>query len=208
MAPTTRTASAVVRVDLTPPVLTCDATPVVVRNENGTVSATVTDSLSGAATATVSTTVTSNRVGTFSTTLTGHDVAGNAASVQCPYVVVSEVQVGSFAGALAAPGFRFRGGLTVPVRFDLRDPAGVVLSDAASQALAAAGSVVVTIDSGPASPAQYRAADDEFRYRWGTVNLPAGSYTVWVRVLDTDGSVLSEKSVVVDVLPRRNVNWF
>jgi hypothetical protein len=131
----------------------------VVRNENGTVSATVTDSMSGAAAASVSTTVTSNRVGTFNATLTGHDLAGNAASVQCPYVVVSEVQVGSFYGALAAPGFRFRGGLTVPVRFDLRDPSGVVLSDAASQALAAAGSVVVALDSGPAQLAQYRAAE-------------------------------------------------
>ncbi|HEX9260447.1 MAG TPA: hypothetical protein VF855_12985 [Acidimicrobiales bacterium] len=152
--------------------------------------------------------VTGTRVGSFTATLTASDLAGNTASVACPYVVVSEVQVGDFLGPMAVSGYRFRGGLTVPIRFRLTDPNGVVLSDEAAQALAATGSVVVALDDGPGVPAQYRPAEDAFRYRWETAGLIEGSYTVWVKVLDTDGSVLSSKSVTMNVLPRRVVRYF
>ncbi|HET8651960.1 MAG TPA: PxKF domain-containing protein [Gaiellaceae bacterium] len=75
-----------VKVDLSDPVLQCGTTPTFMVGQLGTVSASVSDSISGPAAASVTAAATNPNGG--SVTLTGYDDAGRSASVSCPYHVV------------------------------------------------------------------------------------------------------------------------
>jgi hypothetical protein len=78
-----------VKRDATPPTVTCGAAPSFAQGAGGTVSATVTDALSGPASATASAPADTSSAGSKSAQVTGSDLAGNQASVACPYSVQS-----------------------------------------------------------------------------------------------------------------------
>jgi hypothetical protein len=75
------------KIDATPPTLTCAPAPAFLAGATGLLTASVTDSGSGPATASVSAPADTSHVGSQTGTLTGSDNAGNAASVKCPYTV-------------------------------------------------------------------------------------------------------------------------
>ncbi len=81
--------NAAFRVDATPPVLTCPSTPpLFLLNQPGAVvTATVTDAASGPASPTASAPADTTSPGSRTVSLSGSDVAGNVASIECPYTV-------------------------------------------------------------------------------------------------------------------------
>jgi subtilisin-like proprotein convertase family protein len=83
--------SAPFRIDTTPPVLACTVpAPHFTSHQAGVVvTATVTDATSGPASPTVSAPADTATAGARTITLSGADVAGNVASIACPYTVVS-----------------------------------------------------------------------------------------------------------------------
>jgi hypothetical protein len=75
------------KVDATPPTVTCAAEPSFLIGSAGSVTAAVTDAVSGPATPTVSGAAHTKHIGTQSVTVTGANNAGGTASVKCPYKV-------------------------------------------------------------------------------------------------------------------------
>ncbi len=77
-------------IDRTPPTLSCVGTPeFALRGSGGLVSAAVADATSGPAAATVSVHVSASKFGRQKATLQGFDNAGNAATIQCAFVVTA-----------------------------------------------------------------------------------------------------------------------
>jgi RTX calcium-binding nonapeptide repeat (4 copies) len=83
----TATATAVVKRDTVPPVLTCGANAFELYQVGAAVSAAVTDATSGPAQPTAQVLANTSATGTFSATLTGTDRAGLRASATCAYRV-------------------------------------------------------------------------------------------------------------------------
>jgi Beta-lactamase enzyme family len=154
------------KIDQTPPTVTCTtpAPTFVLGGAGGNVSAAVADARSGPATANVSASADVSSAGAKTVALTGRDVAGNAATVACPYVVAFNV-VGFFS---PLPKEALKAGATVPVKLALANAAGVPIPDAEAAALAA--TCAVTAASGGASTClAYDAAADRFQ---GNLKLP------------------------------------
>ena len=108
LAGNTRSASSSVKVDKTPPAVTCAATPTFTTGgaHAANVTASVTDALSGPAGSTAVADVTAADVATAgrkAKSLTGSDVAGNRTTISCPYVVTAPVTI-SVADAAAKEG--------------------------------------------------------------------------------------------------------
>lgn len=80
--------SATVRIDTTPPTLTCVGAPKVAFGSLATVTAKVADSVSGPSTPTVSAMIPSHRLGSGKVVLAGTDVAGLRTRAACPYTIV------------------------------------------------------------------------------------------------------------------------
>lgn len=81
--------SSSLKIDATPPTVTCASAPSFSAGASGLLTASVTDSGSGAAAASVSAPADTSHVGSRTATLTGSDNAGNTASVKCPYTVLA-----------------------------------------------------------------------------------------------------------------------
>jgi hypothetical protein len=82
--------SVTVKVDRTPPTLTCAGDPSFrLGGSGGLVTATVKDTGSGAGAAVVTGRASAAKFGKQSAAVTGSDVAGNTATVRCPYIVTA-----------------------------------------------------------------------------------------------------------------------
>jgi hypothetical protein len=199
----TGTASYTVKVDKTPPSVTCATAPTyVLRGSHAVdVGATVTDALSGPATSPVTADVTAADVSTLgvkSKSLTGFDVAGNQATVLCTYVVGL-----NFLGFLEPiPQSSHKAGSTIPVRFKLGDAAGATLADADAQALIMpVCRVKVTLDGAEAGCATYDPDSDTFQYDMKTPKtLASRNHTVGIRVSAPDDTgVVNNDSTTVAI---------
>lgn len=80
--------TATIRIDTTPPTLTCQAASLP-QGSPGSVTAAVADALSGPASTTVSTPVSTSAPGSFTASVTGADVAGNTTTASCAYTVTA-----------------------------------------------------------------------------------------------------------------------
>jgi hypothetical protein len=77
----------VIRIDATPPTVTCPPPPTFRKKSTGVLVASVADATSGPASALVSVEVGTRRAGSFTVPVTGFDIAGNSTIVECPYFV-------------------------------------------------------------------------------------------------------------------------
>jgi hypothetical protein len=115
--------SVVVALDMTPPVVTCAATPKYVQGSLGTVSATFSDATSGPTALGATQDVDTSTLGLSYVTLTTRDTAGNVGSGSCPYRVVADdtkpVIVPTIVGTSVAQGW-YNGPVTVS--FSVSDP--------------------------------------------------------------------------------------
>ena len=118
-----RPQSVIVAVDATPPVISCDRTPVFVQGSEGEVSASFSDATSGPAATGSTLAVDTLTLGLRSTAITAFDNAGNEATQNCRYRVIEDVSRPIVAvtidGASTAPGW-YTGAVTV--RFAVSDP--------------------------------------------------------------------------------------
>jgi hypothetical protein len=77
-----------IRIDTTPPTVTCRHTPVVRVGHRVKLKATVRDATSGSVSKHVTVTLVATQVGRFTAPVVGADVAGNRTVVPCPYITV------------------------------------------------------------------------------------------------------------------------
>lgn len=77
----------VVRIDATPPTVTCPPTPTFRKKRGGVIVAGVSDTTSGPASPSVAVEADTSKAGSFTASVTGFDVATNSATVSCPYQV-------------------------------------------------------------------------------------------------------------------------
>lgn len=117
------------KIDQTPPVLTCAATtPFILHGAGGSVTASVTDATSGPATASISAPADVSTAGKKTVTLTGYDRAGNSATTSCPYQVTYHFS-GYQAPVNNPPTVNTgKGGKTYPVKWQLTDASGNFIS--------------------------------------------------------------------------------
>jgi hypothetical protein len=194
------TATATVRVDKTPPTVTCDAAPTYIVGDTPEfgVSAMVTDALSGPVATEVTAALTAadlTEPGVFSVALTGTDVAGNATTVDCPYVVAYD-----FLGFLTPfPLSSYQRGSTIPVRFQLGDASGQPISnDAAAALLSPECLVFATLDGAAATCALYEPGSNTFHAAVKTTKqLARGEHDVGILVLSTAGDPVNTDAITV-----------
>jgi hypothetical protein len=194
------TATVTVRVDKTPPTVTCDATPTYIVGDtpDSGVSATVTDALSGPVASEVTADLTAadlTEPGVFSVALTGADVAGNSTTVDCPYVVAYE-----FLGFLTPfPLSSYQRGSTIPVRFQLGDASGQPISnDAAAALLSPECRVFATLDDAEAPCARYDSGSKTFHAAVKTtMQLTSGEHDIGILVLSAAGDPVNTDAVTV-----------
>lgn len=77
----------VIRIDTTPPTVTCPPTPTFRKKRPAVLVATVTDATSGPASPSVAVEADTSKAGSFTIPVTGFDVATNSTTVACPYLV-------------------------------------------------------------------------------------------------------------------------
>ena len=173
-----------VKIDATPPTVTCPAPPpvFVLNGPGGPVSATVTDTLSGPVASPVSGPAIVTSAGAKTIDLTGEDRAGNSTTEACAYIVAYK-----FLGFLEPlPAEHRKAGSTIPVKFMLGDANDVPISDAEAEALAAACEVQVFFTAGDPSPncAEYKAGPNRFEFLLRTPGGVTGLHVITVEVLD------------------------
>ncbi len=88
------TNTATIKIDTSPPVLTCQPASFEV-GQSGDVSAAVSDAGSGPATASVSTAATTGTAGSFTVTMSATDLAGNSSTASCAYTVTEAADPGT-----------------------------------------------------------------------------------------------------------------
>jgi hypothetical protein len=177
-----------VKIDATPPTVTCQAPPPVFtwNGASGTVSATVTDGTSGAVSGSLSAPADVSSAGAKTVALTGRDKAGNTTTRLCAYLVAYRFL--GFASPLEVE--RIKSGSTIPVKFAFGDATGAPMPDAEAAALAAACAVRVSFTGGNPVPdcATYNPDANRFELRLKTAKGTVGMHTIGVTVLD--GSVV------------------
>jgi hypothetical protein len=189
----------IVHVDVTAPTVTCAATPTfTIDAATASVSATVTDRHSGPEASTVSSPVSAADLaspGTKSVNVTGADLAGNTTTVSCPYVV--KYGFGGFQEPI--PQSSYKRGSMVPVRFQLKNAAGVVLPDSVAQALISPTCRVrMTFDGVDQGCFRYDASTDKFVVELKTTkSVAVGQHTVGVVITAADGSVVNSETTTV-----------
>ena len=158
------TASHSVKIDKTPPVVTCPAAPQFVLNQPGqTLTATVSDVLSGAVSPTVSASAITSVSGSGLTVLlTGSDKAGNSTAVSCPYSVVN----GFLGFATPLPKSILGTNSAIVVKFQLGNNAGVALTDEAASAVQTQATISANADgSSPLSLVNCAYSKTSHRYQ-------------------------------------------
>jgi probable HAF family extracellular repeat protein len=161
------TASIPVKVDRTPPVLVCPASPKRGLNAVGsTLTAAVLDEGgSGVASPSVTVAAPTSVAGNRSVTVTAADVAGNTTSVSCGYQVIYTVQWLIPAGGTASPKSVPRN-TVVPFTFRLLDAKGAAVTSAV---VSAPTSTVIACPSGATPPQGISVTGNA-----GTRNLGSG----------------------------------
>src|SRR4051812_38606024 len=179
-----------------------------------------TDLLSGVVDCPGPGTVNTNNPGGGGLSFTIHDGAGNPSSISLPYTVQTDF-VG-FTQPVNDPwtltnGSVFKFGSTVPLKFQLKNGAGALISDALAQAIAnqcaaklsfaKVGTNSLPVDEGTYLDAadsggcfRYDATADQFIYNLGTKSLPSGAAgQQWsLRALITvNGGVVADHAVLV-----------
>ena len=200
LAGNTSTAEYTVKVDQTPPTVTCDPAPTYVVGSTPTsgLSATVSDALSGPAASPITASVVAADVddpGVFDKELTGADVAGNTTTVHCQYVVAYD-----FLGFLQpVPQSSYKRGSTIPARFQLGDASGLPISDqAAGSLLSPTCRVFVTLDGQTKGCATYNSVTNTFQFDVKTSkSTAAGTHTIGILVKSTAGDVVNTDSTTV-----------
>jgi hypothetical protein len=116
-------------------------------------------------------------LGTHSVQLTGADVAGNTATVSCPYIVGLR-----FLGFLPPLRDSIKAGQLAIVQFALGTSTGARIGDDLAQTLASACAVRVTL-TGTAACATYDPTSDAFLAQLRTSpTMTPGTYEVVVKV--------------------------
>jgi Beta-lactamase enzyme family len=175
-----------VKIDGTPPTVTCQTPPPVFtwNGSGGTVAASVADPSpgSGVVAANVSAAAVVTSPGAKAVNLTGEDKAGNETTAACSYVVA--YQFLGFSSPLEVE--KIKAGSTIPVKFAFGDANGVPVPDAAAQALADACAVRVFFTGGNPVPncASYNADANRFEFKLKTQKNTLGLHTIGVKVLD------------------------
>lgn len=170
------------KIDTTPPQIQCSGNAQFLLNQpNATLAGAVTDATSGAAAATVSTPVSTAAVGSFTTTLTGTDVAGNSATVICPYTV-------SYRIALEYdPTNANKSGSSVPIMIELQNYSG---NDVSSKTITLTAKTVTNTVAATTMPPTGPGASEPnnlfsfstspamYTYVLKTTGYQSGSYTL------------------------------
>ena len=182
-----------IKIDKTAPTLSPSVSPnPVYLNGTATASAGATDAGSGIASQSCGPVITSS-VGTYSVTCTATDNAGNTAAATVQYLVIYR-----FDGFLQpindtghsqvcnspCPVSIFKGGSTVPVKFQLKDANGNIVQStslpvwiAPQQGSATSAPVGESIFTDPAtSGAYYQWDGSKYAYNWGTQGFASGYY--------------------------------
>ena len=173
-----------VKIDGTPPTVTCQAPPpvFVLNGPGGLVSATVTDATSGPLVSPISGPAVVTTAGAHTIDLTGQDRAKNSTTQACAYIVAYK-----FLGFLEPlPASHREAGSVIPVKFRLGDANDVPIPDAEAAALAAACEVQVFFTAGDPSPncAEYKAGPNRFEFRLDTPKGVTGLHVITVKVFD------------------------
>ena len=189
--------TATVKIDGTPPTVTCQAPPpvFVLNGPGGSVSATVTDATSGPLSSPVSGPAIVTSAGAKTIDLTGKDRAGNATTKACAYIVAYKFL--GFDEPL--PADHRKAGSTIPVKFRLGDANDVPIPDAEAAALAAACEVRVFFSGGNPSPncAEYKAGPNRFEFLLRTPKGVTGPQVITIRVFDGAVVINEEDSPIV-----------
>ena len=190
------TASVAVKVDRTPPVIVCPASPKRGLNAAGsTLTAAVADAGgSGVASSSVTVAAPTNVAGARSVTVSATDVAGNTASVSCGYQVIYTVQWLLPVGGVASPRSVLRN-TVVPFTFQLVDANGAAVNSAV---VSAPTSTVIACPSG-APPLVLSVAGNATTRNLGSGRWLAGwkAETAWkgtcrsVRIGLSDGTTIT-----------------
>lgn len=187
--------TATVKIDATPPTVTCGPAPIFVLNgPGGLVSATVTDATSGPVAPLVSAPADVSSAGAKTVDLTGEDKAGNTTTTGCPYIVAYKF-LGFFS---PLPQEKVKAGSTVPVKFALADANDVLIPDAEAQALADACEVRIFFSGGDPAPncVEYKAGPDRFQFELKLPSGVSGVHEITIKVFD-GAVVLNEESTSV-----------
>jgi Beta-lactamase enzyme family len=173
-----------VKIDGTPPTVTCQAPPpvFVLNGPGGSVSATVTDATSGPVTSPISGPAIVTSAGAKTIDLTGEDKAGNTTTEACAYIVAYKFL--GFREPL--PAEHRKAGSVIPVKFRLGDANDVPIPDAEAAALTAACEVQVFFSGGDPSPncADYKAGPNEFMFLLDTPKGVTGPHVITIKVFD------------------------
>lgn len=173
-----------VKIDGTPPTVTCQAPPpvFVLNGPGGSVSATVTDATSGEAASPVSGPAVVTSAGAQTIDLTGEDKAGNTTTESCAYIVAYKFL--GFDELL--PTEHRKAGSTISVKFMFGDANDVPISDAEAAALATACEVQIFFSGGDPSPscAGYKAGANRFEFSLDTPKGVTGLHVITIRVFD------------------------
>jgi hypothetical protein len=182
LAGNTGSASYTVKVDKTPPSMspTLSPSPVVVGQTGVTASPNASDLMSGVASASCGVVDTSTP-GPKTVTCTATDNAGNTSSVTFAYVV--EYRILGFFDPV--PGSKWKVLSTVPVKIALGNAAGVRISDATAQALAANCRVKFSASGAQTKSAEcmkYDPEKNQFVYSWKLGRNGTGPATIRVTI--------------------------
>jgi uncharacterized protein (DUF2345 family) len=165
-------------VDQNGPTVTCTTAPTFTVGGTGSVTASVTDGTSGPATSPASAAADLTTVGARTANVTGYDVAGNATTQACPYVVAYDLEV-----ATPASGQRFKAGTSIPVQLTLRDASGILIGASEAQALANQCLVTARLDTGSRACASYDSKKHRFTVKISTTKTTTtGSHIIWTEV--------------------------
>lgn len=168
----------------------CPTGPVLL-GASHTVEVAAADGLSGlAADPSGTATLDTSTVGARALSVTARDSAGNAASATCSYPVSY-----AFGGVLrpidAGGASVFRLGSTIPVKFQLRDAGGALVTTAGARLAVAkiADGVAGTEEAATSTAAAttgdaFRFADDQYVFNLATRGLTAGTYRLTVALDD------------------------
>ena len=183
-----------VKIDGTPPTVTCQAPPpvFVLNGPGGSVSATVTDTTSGPLVSPISGPAVVSSAGAQTIQLTGEDKARNTTTKACAYIVAYK-----FLGFLEPlPAEHRKAGSVIPVKFRLGDANDVPIPDAEARALVAACAVRVSFSGGTPSPncASYQAGPNRFTFRLDTPKGATGLHVITVHVFDGAVELNEEES--------------
>jgi hypothetical protein len=193
-----------VSLDKTAPTLTCQPAAYLLGGDHGAdVTATVTDGLSGPAASPVGSGVSAvdlASAGVKAIAVSGSDMAGNSATVSCPYTV----GYGFEGFSEPIPQTSYKRGSSIPVKFQLTDASGTPIPDAdAAGLLSPTCRVQVTFDGVVRGCAAYDPVRDRFAFTLKTAkSTPPGQHQVGIRVTAPDGSGVVNTNAVPIVIRR------